>query len=108
MIYKDCLIERHHNGLYSAFVGGYGVMKADTITGVKRLITNALKPKKKVGEQNCFQTVFYRGVAVHCHFNEYGEFIVKWNGGNGKSLAYAKRKIRLQLASLAKGNNRIN
>lgn len=76
-------------------------MKADTITGVKRLITNALKPKKKVGEQNCFQTVFYRGVAVHCHFNEYGEFIVKWNGGNGKSLAYAKRKIRIHLTESA-------
>jgi hypothetical protein len=40
MIYKNTLIEKiKHSGMYSAFIEGQGFLKADSLTGIKKLIS---------------------------------------------------------------------
>lgn len=41
--YKNCDIHFELSGWYTAFVPGYGTVKADTVRGVKRLIKKYLK-----------------------------------------------------------------
>lgn len=42
MIYKSVTIEKHLSGWYSAFIPGHGNVKADTLGGIKRMITKSL------------------------------------------------------------------
>ncbi len=53
-IYKDTTIERNINGYYKASVliggtynGYYVPLQADTLTGIKQLITDTMKRKSK-------------------------------------------------------------
>jgi len=40
IIYKNEFIEKsYNNGFYNAFIYGKGFLKADTLTGIKKLIT---------------------------------------------------------------------
>ncbi|CAB4144344.1 hypothetical protein UFOVP453_32 [uncultured Caudovirales phage] len=41
--YKGETIELYPNGIYSAFIVGHGYLKADTLRGLKSLITDTLK-----------------------------------------------------------------
>jgi len=42
MIYKNTLIEKTFpSGLYSAFIEGRGILRADTLAGIKKLIRGA-------------------------------------------------------------------
>lgn len=43
--YKDHDIHFELSGWYTAFVPGYGYVKADTVRGVKRLIDSETKKK---------------------------------------------------------------
>jgi len=44
MTYKNTTIEKiFPSGLYSAFIEGHGFLKADTLAGIKQLITAAKK-----------------------------------------------------------------
>ena len=42
MTYKNTAIERiKHSSMYSAFIIGYGYLRADTLGGIKKLIDSA-------------------------------------------------------------------
>ena len=44
-VYCNVFIERHPvTGYWSAFVAGHGTLRADTLAGLKNLITQTLKP----------------------------------------------------------------
>jgi hypothetical protein len=44
MTYKNAIIERlGHSGMYSAFIAGFGYLRADSLEGVKKLVDFAAK-----------------------------------------------------------------
>lgn len=44
--YKGFTIEKHLTGWYSVQTGRYGILKADTLAGIKKLVNHAAKAPK--------------------------------------------------------------
>lgn len=40
------VVRHYHNGMYSCFIVGHGTLKADTLDGIKTMITAITKVKK--------------------------------------------------------------